>query len=263
MIKLLDGQEWPREDLLKNMEEDDFYYGFLDTNKVLSSSSIKDLLKSPKAFYKSRVTRDEGSQALRDGRLVHMSILEKHKLDDLVILEGTKARKDFKEAVAEHGEHMVYTSSEMESAYWIADAVERNNEASFLLSNCKYEVPEIGYFKGYDVPFRAKADALTKDGSIIIDLKTTSSPVEDFRWSAKKYKYALQAALYKYLFDADEFIFLVVDKSTKDIGIFECSDAFLLEGVNDILKGLEVYSKYFKQPNTKELLNNYVVRDIL
>lgn len=263
MVKLLNGEEWPKEELLTNMMEDDFYYGFLDTYKVLSSSSIKELLKSPKAFDKYRNKKNESSQALRDGRLIHMSILEKHKLDDLVILEGTKARKDFKEAVAKHGDHMVYTSSEMESAYWVADAIERNNEASFLLSDCQYEIPEIGYFEDNDVAFRAKADAITKDGSVIIDLKTTSSPVADFRWTAKNYKYALQAALYKYLFNADQFIFLVIDKSSKDIGIFECSDAFLEQGAEDIRRGIDVYKKYIDTPNSKELLSNYVIRDIL
>jgi hypothetical protein len=263
MIKLLNGEEWPKEELVTNMMEDDFYYGFLDAYKVLSSSSLKELLKSPKAFEKYRNKAQESSQALRDGRLIHMSILEKHKLNDLVIVEGTKARKDFKEAVAEHGDHMVYTSSELESAYWVADAIERNNEASFLLSDCNYEVPEIGYFENYDVAFRAKADALTKDGTVIIDLKTTSSPVSEFKWSAKKYNYALQAALYKWLFNADQFIFLVVEKGSKDIGIFECSDQFLEDGANDIRRALDIYKEYIDRPNYKELLSNYVIRDIL
>ena len=46
MIRLLDGKEWERKDLLDRMDDDGFYYGYLG-EAALSSSSIKSLYESP------------------------------------------------------------------------------------------------------------------------------------------------------------------------------------------------------------------------
>jgi hypothetical protein len=259
MITLLNGEEWQEADILKRMDDDSFYYGHLGKH-ALSSSSLKKLLQSPRA-YQASLRQSDSSQALRDGRLIHMSILEEHKLKDLIVTEGTKAKKEYKDAVAEHGEHMVYTESEMTNAYWVADAVHANAEAMYLLNDCDYEIPAITMIDG--IAHRAKADAITKDRKVIIDLKTTSSDIDDFKWSAKKFSYGLQAALYKRIFNVEEFIFLVVQKDTKDIGIFTCSDEFLDNGNSAINFAIDTYKYYFMQPNSSELIKNYVVRGIL
>lgn len=259
MITLLNGESWNRHEILQKMHDDSFYYGHLGQH-ALSSSSLKKLIQSPKAYQKSLRMSDTG-QALRDGRLVHMSILEPHKIKDLIVINGTKAKKEFKDAVEEHGEHMVYTESEMQSAYWVADALNNNAEAKFLIDDCDYEIPGIGEIDG--LAFRAKADVISKDKTRIIDIKTTSSPIADFRWSAKKYSYDLQAALYLQIFGATEFIFLVIEKDTKDIGIFECSAEFIQNGQNAIEHGISVYKHYFANGNSNDLINNYVHRGIL
>ena len=259
MIKLLNGEEWQEAEILKRMDDDSFYYGHLGQH-ALSSSALKKLLESPKAYKKS-LEKSESSQALRDGRLVHLAVLEKHKLNDLVIINGTKAKKEFKDAVEEHGEHNVYTESEMTNAYWVADAIHSNSEASYLLEDCDYEVSGVGMLE--DLPFRAKADAITKDRSLIIDLKTTTSKLDEFHWSAKNFKYALQAALYMEIFKAEEFIFVVINKYTKDIGIFTCSQSFIDKGEQDISEAIKVYKKYFLSPDSEELIKNNVFRGIL
>ena len=73
------------------MDDDSFYYGHLGQH-ALSSSSLKKLLQSPKAYQKSLRFSDTG-QALRDGRLIHLNILEPHKINDLIVINGTKAKK--------------------------------------------------------------------------------------------------------------------------------------------------------------------------
>ena len=259
MITLLNGEQWNEKDILKRMEDDSFYYGHLGQH-ALSSSSLKKLLQSPKA-YKASLRQSDSSQALRDGRLVHLAVLEKHKLQDLVIIEGTKATKAYKEAVVEHGDHLVYTQSEYDNAYWIAEAVHQNEECAWLLDGCDYEVAGVAEVEG--LAHRAKADAITKDRSTIIDLKTTSGGIEEFKWSAKKYNYALQAALYLHIFGATEFIFMVIDKNTKDIGIFDCSDVFLEQGWSDVETAIANYKQYFQVPNSEDLVKNYVVRGTL
>lgn len=256
MIQLLNGELWEEKAILKKMLEDPFYYGHLGKH-ALSSSAAKKLIESPKAYAKSlRMSSD--SQALRDGRLVHLSVLEEHRLNDLVIVDGTKASKAFKGAVEEHGKEMVYTESELNNAKWISKAVKECNEAWHLLDGCSFEKPAIKMLDG--LAFRGKADAMK--GKTIIDLKTTND-LSKFKWSAKNFSYDLQAALYLHLFDADEFIFLVVDKDTKDIGIFECSGQFIQNGLNKIDMAIEGYKHFFINTDPMESIRNYVIKEVL
>jgi hypothetical protein len=257
MIQLLNGELWEEKAILKEMLEDPFYYGHLGKH-ALSSSAAKKLIESPKAYAKSlRMSSD--SQALRDGRLVHLSVLEEHRLKDLVIVDSTKASKAFKGAVEEHGKEMVYTESELNNAKWISKAVKECNEAWHLLDGCSFEKPAIKMLDG--LAFRGKADAMK--GKTIIDLKTTSGGLAKFKWSAKNFSYDLQAALYLHLFDADEFIFLVVDKDTKDIGIFECSGQFIQNGLDKIDMAIEGYKHFFINTDPMESIRNYVVKEVL
>ncbi len=262
MITLLNGEQWSREDILQRMDDDSFYYGYLGEH-ALSSSSLKKLVEGPKQYKKSLIRDDKPIQAFRDGRLIHLCLLEPEKVGDLIIMEGTKARNDFKEATAEHGEHMVYTKSELDNAYWIADAVKRNRHAEYLLSDMDRELSGIEMIEG--LATRAKADAISKDKSVVIDLKTTSSPVDEnsFRWSARNFKYNLQAALYLKVFGASEFTFLVINKETKDIGIFQCSEEFIASGEFLIEQGIETYNKYFASEEAKQEIQHHVVRGLL
>lgn len=66
MIQLLNGESHETDVLLSKMSDDDFYYGYLGEN-ALSSSSIKDLLDSPKTYQFRKEHGSKESQPLRDG----------------------------------------------------------------------------------------------------------------------------------------------------------------------------------------------------
>jgi len=237
MIKLLNGEIWDEQELLVRMLQDDFYYGYLGQH-ALSSSSAKKLLESPKAYHRS-LTQSMDSQALRDGRLIHLSLLEPEKVENLQIVKGTKASKLYKAAVKEFGSANVYTESEHRNAINITDELNNCAAVRDLLSGAMFEVPAIGEL--YGLPFRAKADILKP--SMVIDLKTTSD-INSFRYSAKKFDYDLQAALYMELFDVDEFVFLVIDKKTKEIGIHYVTGEFAASGWNKIEDAVSAYRDY-------------------
>lgn len=259
MITLLNGEQWEEQDILKKMDDDSFYYGHLGQH-ALSSSSLKKLLDGPDV-YKASLTKKDTAPQLREGRLIHMCILERHKVKDLIITEGTKARKEFKEATKEYGEEMVYTESELYAAMTTANALESNEVAQFEMEGMDFEVPVIGEVLG--LPFRGKADVISKDRKRIIDVKTTSSSPKDFRWSAKNFKYALQAALYLELFNAESFTFITVTKGTGQVGIFPCSQEFIEQGQMMIEEAVSTYREYIDQPNSDQLLKNYVYRELL
>lgn len=256
MIQLLNGEQWEEKDILKEMLHDPFYYGHLGKH-ALSSSALKKLIDSPKAYQKS-LRFNSNAQPLRDGRLIHLSVLEKHRLSELTIVDSTKAAKGFKDAVKEFGVESVYTKSEMDNAYWITKAIEDCDSAAELLDGCTFEEPAVKMIDG--IAIRGKADA--RKGSTIIDLKTTND-LSKFKYSAKHFSYDLQAALYLELFDAHEFIFLVVDKDTKDIAIFECSGDFIQRGYDKIERGIYTYKHFFLNSNPKDSVRNYVTHDVL
>jgi hypothetical protein len=253
-IKTFDNKIWDKKELLDNMYEDDFYYGYLG-KQALSSSSLKMLIQSPKTYkYVTKYGSGE-SQALRDGKLFHTMILEPHKIDELVIVDvATKAAKAYKEAKEQGLE--VYTTKEIKDAERLADALLRNDEAVSYMSKAQFEIPEVAMIDG--IPFRAKADILK--GNQIIDLKTTTG-LNEFRYSAAKYSYDLQAYLYREMFGVDNFVFVAIDKGSLDIGIFECSDEFYESGKRKLEQGIENYKYFFGDDQVD--LNQYVLRGIL
>lgn len=254
MITTFDGKQWNKKELLDNMYDDSFYYGYLGKN-ALSSSSIKTLLSSPKTYYFTTKYGSDETQALRDGRLFHTMILEPEKLDDIVFVEAaTKASKEYK--LAKESGKEVYTQTEKKAAERLSDALLRNEAVKEYLIKAEYEVPQIAMID--DVPIRAKADILK--GNTIIDLKTTTG-IKDFRYSADKYSYDLQAWLYREMFGVDNFVFIVIDKGSLDIGIFECSEDFYAKGKEKFEQGISNY-KYFFQTDGVDL-DQYVLRGVL
>jgi hypothetical protein len=254
MITTFDNKQWTKEELLANMQDDSFYYGYLGQN-ALSSSSIKTLVNSPKTYYFTTKYGSGETQALRDGKLFHTMILEPEKLNDMIFVDAaTKASKEYK--LAKETGKEVYTKNEKKAAERLCDALLRNEAVKQYLTKAEYEVPQIAMIDG--IPIRAKADIIK--GNTIIDLKTTTG-IKDFRYSADKYSYDLQAWLYREMFGVDNFIFIAIDKGSLDIAIFECSDEFYEKGKQKFEQGISNY-KYFFQTNDVDL-DQYVLRGVL
>jgi hypothetical protein len=254
MITTFDNKQWGKEELLANMQDDSFYYGYLGQN-ALSSSSIKTLINSPKTYYFTTKYGSGETQALRDGKLFHTMILEPEKLNDIIFVDAaTKASKEYK--LAKETGKEVYTKNEKKAAERLCDALLRNEAVKEYLTKAEYEVPQIAMIDG--IPIRAKADIIK--GNTIIDLKTTTG-IKDFRYSADKYSYDLQAWLYRKMFGVDNFVFVVIDKGSLDIAIFECSDEFYEKGKQKFEQGVSNY-KYFFQTEGVDL-DQYVLRGVL
>ena len=81
----------------------------------------------------------------------------------------------------------------------------------------EFEMPEVKEIKG--VIWKGKADVVNHDEKLIIDLKTTGD-INKFKSSAWKFNYDSQAYIYSKLFGY-EFLFIVIDKNTHQIGVFD------------------------------------------
>ena len=239
-IKLLDDKYYEVDTLKEKMNDDKFYYGEL--NKLaLSSSSLKLLLQSPKTYKHVTEYGNAESQPLRDGWLFHTAILEPEVFASQTFVDvQSKNTKAYKEALAEHGK--VFTQKEKNDAERLADAFLRNEHALNLIQNSTFEAPAIGDVMG--MPFRGKADVLGKNK--VVDLKSTTD-IKGFEYSAKKYGYDIQCYLYCNLFNVNfkDFYFLVLDKGSLDIGIFECSEEFYLRGEQKVAEAIDIYKAFF------------------
>jgi len=239
-IKLLDGKYYDKAELLKRMYDDTFYYGELN-ELALSSSSLKLLLSSPKTYKFSLEYGSSDSQALRDGWLFHTAILEPEVFSAQEFVEvQSKNTKKFRDAKAKNPR--VFTAKERGDAERLVDAFYRNEYAKQLITKAEFEIPAIDNVLDY--PFRGKADVLATDR--IVDLKTTTN-IQNFSWSAQKFSYEVQCYLYCNLFKKEykDFHFLVLDKGSLDIGIFNCSEEFYYRGEEKVQKALDLYNKFF------------------
>ena len=238
-IELLNGEIFKHDEILELMKDDEFYYGYLG-KAALSSSTIKLLLDSPKKYKYVTEYGSQESNALDAGWLFHTAILEPDVFEKQIFVDvQSKNTKAYKLAKEEHGK--VYTIKQKNDAERLADAFLRNEHALQLITDCEFEVPAIGMVQGY--PFRGKADVLGKG---LVDLKTTSD-LKAFPYSARKYGYDVQVYLYTELFNKpyQEFKFAAIDKGSLDIGIYDVSEEFYLQGKAKVTKALEVFETFF------------------
>ena len=123
-------------------------------------------------------------------------------------------------------------------------------------TNNSYEVPAIKEIKG--VMWKGKADIVNEH--VLIDLKTTSD-ISKFKWSARDYNYDSQAYIYQQLFNKP-LIFLVVDKVSKSLGMFEPTPEFIDRGEAKVEQAIEVYNTFFSDKATEDI-NNYFINEQL
>ena len=254
-IITFDKTRHDKDEILEKMTDDDFYYGYLG-KQALSCSLLKVILQSPKKYVELIDKGQKETQPLRDGRLLHMAVLEPDKFEELKTVDvKSKNTKTYKEAVIEHG--TVYTSLEIETARLLAKTLHDNATVRDILNGGDFEVPTIAMIDG--IPFRGKADIIK--GTEIIDVKTTVD-IKKFKYSAYKYSYDLQAYLYLQLFpEAKTFTFLCIDKATKDIAIYECSEDFIQSGKEKLERGIADFNFFFC--NDDITLKDYIRYDTL
>lgn len=262
MITLLNGDVWELDQLIEEMNDNEFYYGYC-SKAMMSNSKAKQISKSPKSFYYIDKYQTN-QQPLRDGWLFHAAILEPHVFDAQIFCDTLTKGVKFKELEAYHGKGNVYTKKEKQDAERLARAYTVNQKAVGVLRGAKFEVPNAGVIDG--IPFRGKADILTEDGRII-DLKTCQN-ITNFKKDAYQMGYDMQTYIYSELWGIpySKFEFIAIDKKTLDIGIYKCSEEFYLSGKDKVENVLLAYKTHI-QDKTKdevtEFINNYYFEDTL
>jgi len=241
-------------EVYEKLRNDEHYYG--DYGKqFLSNSDISTLLKNPRDLHKPRPS----SPAFLVGGYFHTAILEPDKLNRFKIVDATtRNTKKYKEI--SDGE-ICLLQHEVDKIQLMTEAMMSNDVCRDLikpvLAEVDYEEPRVG--KIFDNMWKGKADIINHEEELVIDLKTTSD-IDKFRWSASKYNYDSQAYIYSTLFGY-EMIFIVIDKETKQVGIFDCSPDFYKRGEDKVRQASAAYDLFYKTEDFDH--NQYLINKTL
>ena len=225
-----------RADILKKLSDDKHYYGSFG-KKYLSSSDVGILLSNPLALKKEQ----KKTAAFLVGGYFHTTILEPDKLKKFKVIptttRNTKLYKEMSdgELCLQHEVDMIEKMSEKMLSNKICDGLIRGTWV-------EYETPSIKKIGKY--MWKGKCDVLNHDDQLVIDLKTTAD-INNFRRAAFRYNYDAQAYVYRKLFGYD-MLFIVIDKNTHQIGMFDCSDDFYRSGEDKVERAMEAYDLFFK-----------------
>ena len=108
-VTLLNQETVDLSETLDNMVGDEYYYKYLNLDRVLSYSTMKWLLKSPKWFAHMKKKGMTETQALRDGKLVHTEILEPEKYGQFTFVDtSSKNTTKWKLAKEQNGAEVTY-----------------------------------------------------------------------------------------------------------------------------------------------------------
>jgi len=226
-----------KEKILQKLKNDEDYYGDFG-NQFLSNSHVGKLLKDPLNVFKP----SKPSPAFLIGGYFHTCILEPNKIDKYkVVKASTRNTKQYKDVA---GGELCLLEHEVDMIELMREKVMANDICRDIiqLGNVEYEVPMITELFGNK--WKGKADIVNHDEKLIVDLKTTAD-IEKFQWSANKYNYDSQAYIYSELFGY-EFLFIVIDKTTHQIGMFDCSSKFYERGEEKVRKASEAYDLFYK-----------------
>jgi hypothetical protein len=241
-------------EIIEKLRNDEDYYGRFG-KQFLSNSDIGSLLGNPMDFRK----QEDDNVNYAKGRYFHQLILEPDKaLGTVFVNSSTRTTKIYKEAVEELNLGFILLDKEGEEIRGCVDNMIQNFEffEGIREDGNQYEVPAIKEIKGKI--WKGKADIVCSDK--LIDLKTTSN-INDFKWSARKYNYDSQCYIYQELF-GKPLVFYVVDKTDGRLGIFRPTEEFIKRGEEKVERAIDVYEKFFGE-NATENIETYFIDEYL
>ena len=228
-----------KKQILKKLRNDEDYYGDFG-KQFLSNSDIYYLLSNPLKFQQSY----EPSTAFLVGGYFHTAILEPDKLKKFKIIESTtRNTKVYKEM---SGGELCLLQHEVDQIELMKDKMMENNIIADLIMGTDgklndYEEPNVKMIEGKT--WKGKADIVNHNEGLVIDLKTTGD-INKFKNSAWRFNYDSQAYIYKMIFGY-EFLFIVIDKTTHQIGMFDCSPQFYESGKDKVRRAVDAYELFF------------------
>jgi len=225
-----------KDTIIEKLRDDENYYGEFG-KQFLSNSDIKSLIENPLNFKKP----SPPNPAFVVGGYFHTCILEPDKLEKFKIVKSkTRNTKEYKEIA---GGDICLLQHEVDQIELMREKVLENDLFKDMILDGAVEYEKPGLVELEDMTWKGKADIVNHSQQLVIDLKTTSN-INSFASSAYKFNYDSQAYIYSQMFNMD-LIFIVIDKKTHQLGLFDCSDKFLQSGKNKVALAVQAYNDFF------------------
>lgn len=215
--------------------------------RALSSSGIKELIKSPAHFlyWQANGSLDPHAAPFRVGGAFHSLLLDTEPR--IEIFTGAKSlnSKAGEICLAAHPDSWVVTEEEWKTVEGMAGEIQRKSSLVKLLRDSHRE--QEFYWSEDGLSCKAMLDMVHPKA--IFDLKTTSDPASSFMWSARKYRYDIQAAWYTRALvttgaSPRPFYFVVVEKNPPHgIMTFEINEQTMALANEEIDRMLALYGE--------------------
>ncbi|WP_321792796.1 PD-(D/E)XK nuclease-like domain-containing protein [Caballeronia sp. J97] len=169
--------------------------------EALSASGISKLLRSPAHYHVWRTAARAQTPAMAFGTIVHALVLEPHRAPPVAITPACERRSSIDKAIwadfeANLNGRVPMKQDEYDRALRVRDAVWTSAGARVLLKDVVSEVSIFWRDTQFDIPCKARLDALRPDHGVI-DRKTTADATPDaFARSVANFSYHAQAAHY-------------------------------------------------------------------
>jgi|GEM_PF-1630901 len=219
----------------------------------ISSHWLKDMRDSPADCYRKHLDPlrpvQKSTAAMNFGTLVHCLALTPLQFGQEFIIDTgnrrTKAGKARYAELAATGK-IIITPDEFERAKAIVDALKAHPEARKLLTGGKKEQTLIQERERGLLPLKARLDIHHPDQRLVGELKTIHN-LAAMDQAIDRYRYALSAAFYADLAQAETVQFIFVQTSEPyDVAVFEMSRLDLQEGREQYQSALRRFDECWK-----------------
>lgn len=230
----------------------------------ISSHGLMEITRSPAHYEARRVEeRKPPSKALAFGTLAHSAVLEPARFKDKCVLmpdfgamQSSKNRANRDAWLADQPREAIVCSEEdFVTIQGMCEGIMRHKRAFELLSGeVKTEISGFWHHPHFDVPCKARLDALRAD-LIVIDYKTAESArLKDFQRDALNYNYHMQCAHNLDTVSAiegepvTEFVFIVQEKKPPyAVAVYVADDSFVTRGRNKNRRAMQLYAECKKK----------------
>lgn len=235
----------------------------------LSSSDFKLILKSPEEF-KNKVPDTEDKPYFVEGSYVHTLILEPHLIDvEYAIYEGNYRRgKAFDEFKTANPGKDIITQAQVDRCLQYHQQYLDLAGRAHLIKGGESEHTIAGNYA--NIPVKVRCDYINIDQGYIVDVKTSSFPVDHLGFSetVEKYRYDLSAALYLEITEAYykkkfDFYFLCIGKRDGQAHLYKLSDWSREVGKASLDKAALIYKNCLTTGNwSDKLVEDYEILEI-
>lgn len=239
--------------IIARLNDDKEYYGEFGS-QYLHNSDINTLINNPMMYGETR----EDTLPMLIGRTFHEMLLFNNHSQPYIDA-STRTTKIYKTELEEYDEQLVLLKKEYEQIVELKNKAANHQLVADVLKDksIKKEVPNVGTLTDNLIEWACKADIVTD--THVYDIKTTSS-LAGFRNKSRLYNYDSQAYIYSSMFQKP-MRFLVIEKGTGCIGLFETTDEAYDRGMEKVEKAEEMYIKYFLY-KTDKVENHYTYGEI-